>query len=84
MFTSLFRIISNLFTPGFDMMARMPASAARQILFPLSGRWKPRLTTVNFRGLIHIKARRRQRTDGHRSAGGQPVVTLPNATETTS
>ena len=35
MFKSLVRLIANLFTPGLDMIARMPASAARQILFPL-------------------------------------------------
>ena len=34
MFTSLIRMISNLFTPGLNMLGRMPASAARQILFP--------------------------------------------------
>ncbi len=35
MFKPLIRIISAPFTPGLDMIARMPASAARQILFPL-------------------------------------------------
>ena len=35
MIKSLIRMISALFTPGLDMIARMPASAARQILFPL-------------------------------------------------
>jgi hypothetical protein len=35
MIKSLIRIISELFAPGLDMIARMPASATRQILFPL-------------------------------------------------
>jgi len=35
MFKSLIRLISAIFTPGLEMIARMPASAARQILFPL-------------------------------------------------
>jgi hypothetical protein len=37
MFKPLFRLISNLFTPGLRMMAAMPPSAVRQVLFPLSG-----------------------------------------------
>ena len=35
MFKPLIRMIVALFTPGLEMIARMPASAVRQVLFPL-------------------------------------------------